>query len=103
MFRVISSVVLTTILIAVLLVGVSELPPFGAVDAPPHNEVMALYNEHSLDDTGSFNVVTAIILDYRGFDTLIEATVLFCAAILIIISLRVTEEGAYEEPDTKRS
>ena len=99
-FRVVSSVVLTCILIAVLLMGVTELPPFGAVDAPAHNEVMTLYNEKSLEDIGSFNVVTAIILDYRGFDTLIEATVLFTAAILIIVSLRITGAKEDEEFDT---
>lgn len=45
------------------------------------------YIERTRADTGSNNVVTAVLFDYRGYDTLGEATVLFaaiigCAAIL---------------------
>lgn len=85
--RIVSSFVLTTILIMALLIGVSELPEFGSADAPAHNEVMVGYNENSIEETHSYNVVTAIILDYRGFDTLIEATVLFCTVIIILVTL----------------
>lgn len=98
--RVISSVVLTCILIMVLLIGVSELPEFGSSDVPAHNEVMDRYNEESIKETHSYNVVTAIVLDYRGFDTLIEATVLFCAAIIILVSLKKTEGKSNEEFDS---
>ncbi len=100
MFRVASSVILTLILIIVLLTGVTELPQFGLADAPPHNEVMEKFNSESVEDTGSYNVVSAIVLDYRGFDTLIEATVLFCAAIIIIVSLKKPEGESDEELNT---
>lgn len=93
MLRKITSVILTLILILVLLISVSELPEFGSKDAPMNNKVIEKYIEDSIEETGSFNVVTAIVLDYRGFDTLIEATVLFCAAIIIILVLR-KESGA---------
>jgi multicomponent Na+:H+ antiporter subunit B len=96
-FRVVSSVVLTIILITVLLMGVCELPAFGTPDAPAHNEVMARYNDYSIEETHSYNVVTAIVLDYRGFDTLIEATVLFCAVITIIVALDRGKESSDEE------
>ncbi len=96
-FRIVSSVLLTTILILVLLMGVTELPVFGSPDAPAHNEVMEKYNEESIAETHSYNVVTAIVLDYRGFDTLIEATVLFCAMIIIIVTLNKSEDSEDEE------
>jgi len=96
-FRVISSVILTSILIIVLLIGVAELPAFGSSDIPAHNEVMERYNSESIQETNSYNVVTAIVLDYRGFDTLIEATVLFCATIIIIVTLTKSEEGSDEK------
>lgn len=38
------------------------------------------YLNDSREDTGSQNVVTAIVVEYRGFDTLGEVTVLFTAA-----------------------
>ncbi len=38
------------------------------------------YANDSLNDTGSTNVVTGIVVNYRGFDTLGEVTVLFIAS-----------------------
>ncbi len=38
-----------------------------------------LFTTSSVDETGSVNVVTAILMDYRAFDTLGEATVIFTA------------------------
>ncbi len=38
------------------------------------------YLENTLDETGAVNTVTAIVVSYRGFDTLGEVTVLFLAA-----------------------
>jgi multicomponent Na+:H+ antiporter subunit B len=102
-FRVISSIILTTILIGVLLLGVSELPEFGSSDIPAHNEVMERYNEKSIEETHAYNVVTAIVLDYRGFDTLIEATVLFCAVISILVTLTILGDEADEKSNTQRS
>ncbi len=61
---------------------------------------MEKFNSESVEDTGSYNVVSAIVLDYRGFDTLIEATVLFCAAIIIIVSLKKPEGESDEELNT---
>jgi hypothetical protein len=42
------------------------------------------YNRHSPGDTGALDIITAIIFDYRGYDTLIEATVLFTAMIGVL-------------------
>lgn len=38
------------------------------------------YLENSFGETGASNVVCAILFDYRGFDTLLEVTVLFAAS-----------------------
>ncbi len=40
-------------------------------------------------ETGAANIVTAILLDYRAYDTLGEATVLFCAILGVLAILRV--------------
>lgn len=45
------------------------------------SETASTYLERSLQDTGSLNVVTAILADYRLYDTLGEATVLFAAIL----------------------
>jgi multisubunit Na+/H+ antiporter MnhB subunit len=60
----------------------NEFPPFGApvmerfTDAPS-----ATYLANGLEETGAPNIVTAVLLDFRAWDTLGEATVLFCAAL----------------------
>jgi len=99
-FRVITSIILTCVLITVLLMGVSELPTFGSPEIPSHNAVMERYNEKSIEETHSFNVVTAIVLDYRGFDTLIEATVLFCAMIIILVTLSTAGDELNEKSNS---
>ena len=39
-------------------------------------------------ETGASNVVTSIVFDYRGFDTLGEASVLFTAVLGVGLVLR---------------
>ncbi|MFP4686536.1 MAG: hydrogen gas-evolving membrane-bound hydrogenase subunit E [bacterium] len=52
----------------------------------PHPSVrpnIAAYTERGVQQTGAVNQVTAILFDYRGFDTLGEATVIFAAATIL--------------------
>jgi len=39
------------------------------------------YKENGVEQTGAVNIVTAVVLNYRGFDTLGEVTILFIAAL----------------------
>jgi multisubunit Na+/H+ antiporter MnhB subunit len=39
------------------------------------------YLANGVAETGANNIVTSIVFDYRGFDTLGEATVLFAAVL----------------------
>ncbi|GAB6042692.1 Na(+)/H(+) antiporter subunit B [Endothiovibrio diazotrophicus] len=41
------------------------------------------YAEHTAADVGAANIVTAIIVTYRGLDTLGEVTVLFLTAVIV--------------------
>jgi multicomponent Na+:H+ antiporter subunit B len=47
----------------------------------PARPVTADYLARSAEETGAANVVMAILLDYRGYDTLGEATVIFVSVI----------------------
>jgi len=51
------------------------------------------YIENTQRDTGANNAVTAIVFDYRGFDTLGEATVLVCAVMGVGLALRRRRAG----------
>jgi len=46
------------------------------------------YLQEGLAGTGAPNIVTAVLLDFRAWDTLGEATVLFCAALGTLAVLR---------------
>lgn len=64
--------------------ALKELPPFGA----PIMKVAKTYIEQGLQKTGAANLVAAIILDFRGYDTLGEATVLFTAVMGVLAVIR---------------
>lgn len=59
-----------------------DLPAYGARLAPVHKSSVALhYLKQASKNTGAPNVVTAVLASYRGFDTLGEVTVVFCAGV----------------------
>ncbi len=82
------SIGITITLIIILLLGVNELPKFGQYDNPANNEVSHYYIEKTTKETGAMNIVTGIILDYRAFDTFVEASVLFTASIIVLLLLK---------------
>lgn len=59
-------------------------PIIAAVEAAPSNKYLA----DGLKQTGSANIVTSVLLDYRAYDTLGEATVLFAAVLGALAVLR---------------
>ncbi len=78
--------VLLTLIGLMLVVMVAEMPTFGQ-EGPAYNETTSHYLERSARDTGSVNVISAIIMDYRAFDTLGEVTVLFSGVAAVIVTL----------------
>ena len=84
-----------------LIYGTWDIPGFGAPDAPAQTHVARYYIEHALEDTGVPNVVTAVLASYRGFDTLGEVTVIYTAAVavLLLIGGRRIKPSAEEQQD----
>jgi multicomponent Na+:H+ antiporter subunit B len=64
--------------------AISWLPTFGN----PIMRVSQEYINNGLRQTGAANLVASVILNYRGYDTLGEATVLFTAVMGVIVVLR---------------
>lgn len=78
-----------TLVTALFLIwGTLILPPFGTQDAAIHQHVAPRYLAESIKETGVPNVVTSVLSDYRGFDTLGETTVIFTAGIGVMLLLR---------------
>ncbi|HKM03092.1 MAG TPA: hydrogen gas-evolving membrane-bound hydrogenase subunit E [Lachnospiraceae bacterium] len=91
------------ILIIILLITVSNLPRTGNVFNPNNNEVAGRYIEQGLKETGATNIVAGMILDYRAFDTLGESHVLFVAAIIVVILLRIDKKKDKENHSLEKS
>lgn len=61
-----------------------DIPAFGY----PIMRVARIYLEQGFIRTGAANLIAAVILDYRAYDTLGEATILFTAVIGILAVMR---------------
>jgi multicomponent Na+:H+ antiporter subunit B len=76
----------------VLFYATLDLPRYNDPEAPINKHVAPYYIENSIKDTESQNIVTAVLGSYRGFDTMGEVTVVFTAAISVILLLRRRED-----------
>ncbi|EEG76668.1 hydrogen gas-evolving membrane-bound hydrogenase subunit E [Dethiobacter alkaliphilus] len=91
-------IVLLLVLIGyMLLMTVSEIPPYGEVDVPANNYVPQRYVEQGYEETGGHNLVANIIVAYRAYDTLVEITVLFVAVIAIFLCLKTGHPVEHKE------
>ncbi len=72
----------------VLFWGLSGLPPFGDY----HGVYGHLIDNLALPQRHATNAVTAVVFDYRGFDTMGEEFILFAAVTGVVLLLRRTGE-----------
>ncbi len=79
------SLIFMVILTVFIFYAISTLHPMGS---PIFSDMDDYFIKNAQTETGTNNVVTSIVFDYRGFDTLGEATVLFTAVISIVALLR---------------
>lgn len=91
---------LITAAIVVILAVVLFSPVIGLDFGNPAFSDMDQYMvEFGQELTAANNIVTAVVFDFRGFDTLGEATVLFTAVLgagLVFRKIREDEEYEYE-------
>ena len=73
---------------ALLAYGVKDFPKWADPNQPASLHVSPRYIEHALDETAVPNLVTAILADYRGFDTMFETAVIFTAGMVVMMLLR---------------
>ena len=55
--------------------------PAASKETGPHKPVSVDYLAKAQEETGAANVVAAVLLDYRAYDTLGEATVIFVSIL----------------------
>jgi len=97
-FALVSSLVFFGIFLAFGWAALQHLPKFGE----PLMKVSQDYLQTGLQKTGAANIVMSIVLDFRGYDTLGEATVLFTSILGAFVVLRKRGRKKKEEKDTAR-
>lgn len=78
---------------APLMFAMSQLPPHGSPETPPYTHVSPYYLEHGAEEAGAENIVTAVIINYRSFDTEHEVIVIFTAMVAVLAVLLLDSPG----------
>jgi len=68
-----------------LVYGTWDIPAYGDPANPIHHHVVQRFIEDSPREIGIPNIVTSVLASYRGYDTLGETTVVFTAAIGVLL------------------
>jgi multisubunit Na+/H+ antiporter MnhB subunit len=93
--RKVIGLVLLIVVVAFLVYGVVALiHPFGY---PSQSDMDDYIIDNAQEQSGSNNVVASVVFDYRGLDTLGEATILFTAVtgvLLLLRTLKRREDGS---------
>jgi len=89
---------------AALLYGTADMPAYGDPAAPVHNELTDEFI-HGTEEVHIPNVVTVVLASYRSYDTFGETTVIFTAAVGVMLLLggtvrrrRTRKHGLDETP-----
>jgi multicomponent Na+:H+ antiporter subunit B len=101
MRRIIGLIILAVIAVGFILTF-SQIP-FGKDKI----DVANYYISKGIEQTGAVNIVTSVVLNYRGFDTLGEITVLFIAALglgaVLFVERKVQKNASNSEDESKRA
>ena len=73
---------------ALLMYATIDMPDWGDPNSPASKHVSPRYIEKADEETHTPNMVTAVLADYRGYDTMGETAVVFTAAVSCILLLR---------------
>ena len=71
-----------------LLYATAEMPDWADPQSPASTHVSPRYIEKTVEETAVPNMVTSVLADYRGYDTLGETTVIFTAGVCCVVLLR---------------
>ena len=86
----------------ILVVAKSDLPHIGAADSPPQTHLSPYYIRHAYEQTHTPNIVSAVLADYRGYDTMLETGVVFTAAMASLLILGIGERKTAPANDEAR-
>jgi multicomponent Na+:H+ antiporter subunit B len=73
---------------AALIYGALDMPKWADPNSPAATHVSPYYLQHSIEHTATPNVVTSVLADNRGYDTLGETTVVFTSGMAFLLLLK---------------
>lgn len=76
---------LTALVGGLMAFAATGLPAFGDPASAPALHVSPRYIERGEEETGAANMVTGVLADYRGYDTLGETAVIFTAGLACLL------------------
>lgn len=71
-----------------LIYAAGDFPAWSDPASPASTYLSPHYIEKTIEETSVPNIVTAVLADYRGFDTMFETTVIFSAGVAVFLLLR---------------
>ena len=77
---------------ALLLYGTKDFPAWGDPQSPASTYLSPHYIKVPHEVTHVPNIVTAVLGDYRGYDTMFETVVIYCAGMAVVSVLRRNRE-----------
>lgn len=83
---------------AFLIYAAADFPAWSDPSSPASTYLSPHFIEKTIEETSVPNIVTAVLADYRGFDTMFETTVIFSAGVAVFLLLRTF---GTKEPETR--
>lgn len=80
--------------------SVFYLPEIGDAASAPNQHITPVYISGSQKDTGSPNIVTGTLADYRGYDTMWETTVMYLSGLTATLILSKSHMGRKPEKES---
>ena len=83
---------------ALLVYAAADFPAWSDPASPASTYLSPHFIEKTIEETSVPNIVTAVLADYRGFDTMFETTVIFTAGLVCFFLLRTIGR---QEPEAR--
>jgi multicomponent Na+:H+ antiporter subunit B len=83
---------------AFLIYAAADFPAWSDPASPASTYLSPHFIEKTIEETSVPNIVTAVLADYRGFDTMFETTVIFSAGVAVFVLLRTFRR---KEPEAR--
>ncbi|MBU0755831.1 MAG: sodium:proton antiporter [Planctomycetes bacterium] len=81
-----------------LVIAANDFPEWASADSPASTHLSPHYITQCLKETAVPNMVTAVLADYRGYDTMFETAVIFTAGVAVVLILRNRRKNEEDLP-----